>query len=35
MDYAVKYTSHKSELNLGAVFYAMGLKLKWQLIGLF
>jgi hypothetical protein len=35
MENAKKYISPKSEFKLGAVFYAMGLKLKWQLMGLF
>lgn len=33
MEYAMKF--NKSEFKLGAVFYAMGLKLKWHLTGLF
>jgi hypothetical protein len=35
MEYAKKYISPKPEYKLGEVFYAMGLKLKWHLMGLF
>lgn len=33
MERAKKYISPKSEFRLGEVFYAMGLKLRWQIIG--
>ena len=35
MEHAKKYISPKPEFRLGEVFYAMGLKLKWHLLGLF
>jgi len=35
MHYASKYVSHEPRFNFGQVFYAMGLKLRWQLMGLF
>jgi hypothetical protein len=35
MHYAMKYFSPKPEFKLGEVFYTMGLKLKWNLMGLF
>lgn len=35
MEHAKKYISPKPEFRLGEVFYAMGLKLKWQIMGLF
>lgn len=35
MEHAKKHISPKSEFKLGEVFYAMGLKLKWHLLGLF
>jgi len=35
MENAKKYISPKPEYKLGEVFYAMGLKLKWHLMGLF
>lgn len=35
MELAKKYISPKPELKLGEVFYSIGLKLKWHLMGLF
>lgn len=35
MEYAGKFISSKPEYKFGEVLYAMGLKLKWQLMGLF
>ena len=35
MEHAKKYISPKQEFKLSEVFYSMGLKLKWHLLGLF
>jgi hypothetical protein len=35
MEYAVKYLNHLPQFKLSEVFYGMGLKLRWQLMGLF
>lgn len=34
MEYAVKYLNHFPQFKLSEVFYAIGLKLRWQLMGL-
>ena len=35
MKYARKYVSHEPKFNFGQVFYAIGFKLRWHLMGFF